>query len=350
MSALRIEVGHHRHSGPRGGERHLLNTQTVDTTFLPPAERFDFWHSLMAGEQAPVQLCSDQAHDFAAVVSVTDLGPARLASFRYPSVQMYRTAKLIRQSDPEVYQFALPTAGRSAISHGRRESALRAADFTFIDYSRPSRVTHTPDLDASRTASSLTILFPHSALPLPPRRVDDLLAARLPSGTGIGALLAHHLCHIAEHPDQYQPSDATRLGDIMLDLISSVLAQQLDIEQVLPARVQQQALRTRIRAHIEMHLGDPALSPSTVAAAHHISIRTLHRLFQAEETTVADLIRTRRLQRCRRDLADPLLQDQPIYVIGARWGFLDKAHFSRLFRTAYGTSPQQFREHLYTPS
>jgi hypothetical protein len=46
-------------------------------------------------------------------------------------------------------------------------------------------------------------------------------------------------------------------------------------------------LLTRIYAFIQQHLGDPELSPGAVAAAHHISVSYLHKLFHAEGATVA---------------------------------------------------------------
>jgi hypothetical protein len=61
----------------------------------------------------------------------------------------------------------------------------------------------------------------------------------------------------------------------------------------------------RIHAFIEQHLGDADLTPGLVAAAHYISVRYLYRLFEAQGTTVATWIRHRRLEGCRKDLADP---------------------------------------------
>lgn len=58
---------------------------------------------------------------------------------------------------------------------------------------------------------------------------------------------------------------------------------------------------------------------------------------------MARWIRERRLERCRRDLLDPLHREVPVSAIGARWGLADPAHFSRLFRAEYGRSPTQYR-------
>ncbi|MGC5286637.1 helix-turn-helix transcriptional regulator [Micromonospora sp. DT231] len=110
------------------------------------------------------------------------------------------------------------------------------------------------------------------------------------------------------HPEQYHAADASRLGAVGLDLATTMLGRHL------------------------------------VADAHHISVRSLHRLFEAEDTTVASYIRDLRLARCRRDLTDPALRSLPAQAVAARWGFPDKAHFSRAFRAAYGITPQEHRD------
>lgn len=120
-----------------GGDGTILATETVDTAVLPPGDRFEFWQSLVARETAPARIRTEHRDDFAAWVRVVDRGSLRIASLRYPSLWMQRAALLIRQSDPEVYQLALPTAGLSAIAQLRRESAIESTDFTFLDTSRP---------------------------------------------------------------------------------------------------------------------------------------------------------------------------------------------------------------------
>jgi len=58
---------------------------------------------------------------------------------------------------------------------------------------------------------------------------------------------------------------------------------------------------------------------------------------------VAALIRERRLEHCRAELADAAHAGRPVAVVGARWGFTDPAHFSRAFRARYGVAPGRFR-------
>jgi AraC-like DNA-binding protein len=51
-----------------------------------------------------------------------------------------------------------------------------------------------------------------------------------------------------------------------------------------------------------------------------VSVRQLYKLFETQECTVAEWIRHRRMERCRRDLSDPALLHRPVGAIAAQWG------------------------------
>lgn len=105
----------------------------------------------------------------------------------------------------------------------------------------------------------------------------------------------------------------------------------------------QRALALRIQSYIAAHLQEPDLTPGVVAAVHHISVSHLHRLFQTKGVTVAAWIRQQRLERARRDLADPTLRTVRVHRIAEQWGFTHHAVFTRAFRTAYGIPPSEYR-------
>jgi AraC-like DNA-binding protein len=132
--------------------------------------------------------------------------------------------------------------------------------------------------------------------------------------------------------------DQARLGTALLDLLTAAFAGSNGAPES-----QQAALWHQLIAYIEAHLADPDLTPGTLAAAHHVSVRYLHRLFETGGETVAGRIRRRRLERCRHDLLDPALRDRPVAAIGARWGLRNPAHLTRLFREAHGLPPAAYR-------
>ena len=105
------------------------------------------------------------------------------------------------------------------------------------------------------------------------------------------------------------------------------------------------AHRRSIRLHVERHLGDPALTPSSVAAAHALSLRYVHRLWAQEAAdTLGRHILRRRLERCRADLADPRQAGRTVTDIALRWGFRSPAHFSRAYRAHFGAAPREHRQ------
>jgi AraC-like DNA-binding protein len=128
-----------------------------------------------------------------------------------------------------------------------------------------------------------------------------------------------------------------------------MLAGRLDRATTVAPATRRRALLATLQAFIDSHLADPELSPSTIAAAHHISLRYLHRLFEGQGTTVAERIKNRRLANCRQDLLDPSLAALPVNAIASRWGFIDPARFSRAFRDTYGQPPGEYRRHLASP-
>lgn len=103
------------------------------------------------------------------------------------------------------------------------------------------------------------------------------------------------------------------------------------------------ALRADVRALVDRHLTDPALSPVWIARRLAVSLRQLHRAFEGSGTTVAALIRQRRLEAIARALADPAQQARTVTELAARHGFASASHLGGWFREAYGTTPTQWR-------
>jgi AraC-like DNA-binding protein len=317
---------------------------TMRSDDLPAADRFAWWSEQVARDTAPSLVSSPDAGDFQAVVTLADLGPARLSVLAFPEVRAVRTAALIRQSDPERYGLNLIAQNALWFSQRDRDTRVGTGDLMLHDTSQPydSRA-----LPGAGPGKMLMLHFPKAALPLPPGRLECLLARRLSARTGMKAILAGYLTSAATALERGEVSEpeTVRLGEVALNLAAAALAAQVGAEDRLSPETRQQALLARIEAFIEHNLGDPGLTPAAIAARHHISLGYLHRLFQPRELTLAAWIRQLRLERCRADLSDPRLQLRPVHAIGARWGFRSPADFSRAFRGTHGMPPGDYRRH-----
>ncbi|MEV6131986.1 AraC family transcriptional regulator [Streptomyces violaceusniger] len=315
----------------------------IETVFrsegLPAADRFDYWRELMSRTHAPMDLSSDFAADYQAEQRLIGLGEVSLWPATFQPLVFRRTPKLIRQSDPESYHLSLLLRGLGGVTRNDSEATYVPWDFHSSDSSRPFEVR-----TSQGPITTVGLEVPKALVPLPRDKGDRAIVRRLSGREGVGALLAQFLTRVADDPSSFQPADGPRLGTVAADLLSALLAHVLDADGSLPPESRQRTLVLQIRSYVQRNLHDAELTPSVIAAAHHISLSYLHRLFEQEEETVAAWIRRLRLEHARSDLADPALRTTPICVIAARWGFPHAADFTRAFRTAYGMPPKQYRD------
>jgi AraC family transcriptional activator of tynA and feaB len=109
---------------------------------------------------------------------------------------------------------------------------------------------------------------------------------------------------------------------------------------VQPPRTPRPALREQVLDYIEQNLGDPALHPAAIAAAHGVSIRTLYSAVEGLGVSLARYIKNQRLAQCYDAL---LFGTDPVGAIALRNGFKSAAHFSSAFRDRYGSTPREVR-------
>lgn len=304
----------------------------------PVRTRLDYWRHVMSSVLGPLDLRAPDDPDFRDWAALGRLGPLDVGDLYCSGPgQGDRRTRHVRHVDRDMVEVVVPVRGRMLVEQGGRQACLEPGDLTLIDLSRPCRWS-------GATTRVAAVVFPRELLPLHPDGLDALTAVHIPGDRGPGALASTVARSLPRHLDDLDGPSAARLGTAVLDMITTTVAACLDRPGEVPAPTRQRALLAQIHAFIEQHLADPDLSPGVVAAANHISVRYLHRLFETEQVTVAERIRTRRLERCLRDLLDPLHAAEPVRAIAARWGFRDPAHFSHLFRQTYGDTPSEYRE------
>lgn len=308
---------------------------------LPPEERLSRLSDLWVHSAHPMRPVSDTSEDPRATIRMLDLAAVNVVELTLSPFDVLRTPKLIRQADPELLPVMLSLDGNVVVSQSRRDAVLSPQEFALYDSSRPFRLRIVP---GGETATLVRAHLPRATLGLSGDGLARLLATPLSGRTGFGALLTRFLAEMTTGSTAYRPGDLPRLGALAHDLLTAVVARHLDADSAVPEESQQRTLLLRVETFVRQHLHDPELSPETVAAAHHISVSHLHRLFRTREVTLAAWIRRQRLEHARRDLADPVQRDVPIHRIAARWGFKDHATFTRAFHSAYGAPPKDYRQ------
>ncbi|MFI0483836.1 helix-turn-helix domain-containing protein [Actinomadura sp. 9N215] len=316
----------------------------VTTDGLPAGERLDFWREAGPRNRVPYDPYREPGQEaaFHPRLIVRDLGSIQVTLMTATPYAIHRTCELLRRDDPRLCKLGIVVCGAgTTVQDDDRQAMAGAGDLVLYDTTRPYSVALPADVASGQL---LVLRFARSLLPLPDRDLSRVTGRRIPGSHGVGALTSAFLLHLARRVDEHSPADAARLSRLALEMVTMALAHELDVVDSVPRHTRQRTLLTKIHAFIEQNLGDPELGPASIATVHHISLRYLHKLFHAQGRTVAGWIRERRLEHCRRDLAEPLLATRPVSAVAARWGFSGPAHFSQAFRTAYGLSPRQYRE------
>ncbi|MEW9548851.1 helix-turn-helix domain-containing protein [Nonomuraea sp. NPDC050783] len=308
----------------------------VRTSELPAARRHEVWRGVVCDTLGPLDLRIDPDAPLRGEIEVDRLGPVAVGSVRTSTPHsVHRTPGLIGRDNPEIYRVVLALSGSPRLAQDGRATQLGRGEFAIYDFTRPYELAYD---SAVRLA---VFSFPRDLLALPVDAVARLAAAPIGGGSGAGALAVPLLRRVAADHETYAPASAARLSAVVTDLVGAAVAERLELTRTLPEDSRRRTLLLRVHSFIEEHLGDAELDPATIAAAHHVSVRYLHRLFESEQTTVAAWIRQRRLERCRAELAKG--GTEPVGAIASRYGLPDSAHFSRLFRRAYGMPPAEYR-------
>jgi len=272
----------------------------IRTSDVPPEQLRDAWRAVVCDTLGPLDFRSDPDIPLRGEIAAGQLGPVNVGRVETSTPHsVYRTPGLIRRDSPELYRVALTMSGQACLLQDGRTARLRPGEFTIYDFTKPYELAYDSGVQLA------VFSFPREMLALPGDLVGRLTAVPIRTDTGTGALTAPLLRRVALDMDGYQPASAARLSAVVMNLITTAVAEHAGQAGSLPVESRENTLLMRIHAFIEQHLGDCDLAPGPVAAAHYISVRYLYRLFEEQGTTVAAWIRHRRLERCRADLADP---------------------------------------------
>ena len=304
---------------------------TIDTADVTSRERLAYWSEAQTRMFFSLDVGAPADRPFDGRAHSHELGPVRVRRIAAAGHGVRRTRRAIAADDPEQFELSLMVSGTQELHQEDRVAMLGPGDLVCMDSSRPYRVTSPDPFEMLVFAVPKVLLRPHVDV------VGARTASAIPAHAGLAALIAPFLRSVGDGLiDGTVSEDDADLGEGVVDLVRGLFARR----DVGGRRTE---LLADVKATIELRLHDPSLRPATVAAAHFISTRYLHRLFEPEGVTVSEWIRMRRLEHCRRDLEDPALAHETVLAIASRWGLRNPGHVSRLFQAAYGMSPSAVR-------
>jgi AraC family transcriptional regulator, positive regulator of tynA and feaB len=299
------------------------------------ARRLDDWSDILAAthlafEVHPTHRTPD---DFRGAVTRRPVGDLMLVDCAASPFLGHRGRAVMtpetRQEDVLGFQFVC--RGVEAVREGSRVLALQPGDVVLWD-------GHTPtDVEIVETFHKRTLLFPRERVLSVCPRLAELRSLPPLNAGGPARLLVRYMNALAIEQPWLEGAAGVAAANAAVELLRAAVEPSVPTSRA-SAR---EAMRAEIRRYVRTHLQDPDLGPATIARAYSISVRALHALFEDVDASVAGLVRSERLARCLEDLRRP--NGGSVTDIAFRWGFCDAAHFSRVFKRAFGVTPSDVR-------
>jgi AraC family transcriptional activator of tynA and feaB len=302
------------------------------------ANRLDSWSEILAATHLAFEVHATHRtpSEFRGTVTQRCFGDLRLLDCAALPFLGHRSRAVIGDAATaeggNVLGFQFVCKGVEMVREGNRELALAPGDVVLWDGLQPT------DVEIVAPFYKRTLLFPRDRVLAVCPRLADLSALPSLERSGAARLLVRYMNALALELPQLGPAAEAAAATAALELLRAA------VEPSLPTSrsAGRAAMRAEIQRYVRTRLQDPGLGPTSIAHAHAMSVRALHALFEDADSSVATFVRSERLARCLEDIQRP--NGGSITDIAFRWGFCDAAHFSRIFKRAFGATPSEVRQ------
>lgn len=303
---------------------------------MTKTQTLDRWQHLTASAFARAEIIP-AAQQFVGTMRTQRFGAADISQVEVGRHRVNRSAEHVRSFREHNLIVGLQLGGNSLIIQDGRIAALSPGDIAVYSTTRPYSIV------ADEPMVCMGVKLPPTMLTVQDGLLENVTARCLsPDNTLRNAFV--EVLRTAAHPDSTLSNATHPLTARMLgDMVSIMCINEAELRGLVDTPQTDEDLIAEVLAYAHTHLADPGLTADEVAAACHISVRTLYRLLAAKGIRLSVWIRTRRLEKCRHALADPQLAHLPVAQIAARWGFRNAAYFSTVFRAEFGVSPDASR-------
>jgi AraC-like DNA-binding protein len=341
--------GTRQDSTPGSAALPRFHSSTLD---VPRDQRLRAWRLTI---EALFEARAAEGEAFSACLTVYHFNRFLLCRARLDGARYYRDSVRLGWCDLDHYLLHLPLQRGLVAGTGLR---VRPSDMVILDLAQPADFRTT-------TSEGVSLLIPRTALAPLLHDAGQLHGLVLRRDTAAGALLAPLLVSLAAAAPRLAMDEALRLTRPILALVAACLGPVAALQAELAAHATRASAREpratgrkalvpstlhvslgrKVRLYIEQNLHREDLAPVVLAKELGVSRSQLYRAFE-RLGGVCHYLRQRRLRRCLLALCDVANSGRRIVDLACEHGFADEAHFSRLFRKAFGLSPKAARNAL----
>jgi AraC family transcriptional regulator, positive regulator of tynA and feaB len=311
----------------------IVSYSTLD---IHPRDRIAYWIDVACKELPRHEFRSRVGPAYEGSIKFGVLGDMSVAVVECDPCETKRRPRDLVDCRNDDFLLVLHYSGRILALQDGREALMQRDNFVLVDPARP--------IETVQVVKGKLAFFsiPRKGLEARMGSVGSLAFQAISKQRPLAGLAAGFLSMLPARVGVLTGSEASLVAEQALDLIALALSSEASKCGVTLSAPRAASL-LRLKSVIERRLRDPELKPSTVAREAGIGVRYANALLLQEDFSIERYILHRRLERCRRALADPAQAHRMIGEIAFAWGFSDLSHFSRRFRATYGMTPSDWR-------
>lgn len=318
-----------------------MDTSTPDDVTVEKAASLASWSELIRTRFVALQITPQGASDLRGAVHSRHVGHLQAARVRSAPQAFRRTRRQVAAAEADLFAVGVIENGTGYLEQDGRRCVVSGGGFALYDTSRPFIWS----LDGVWDMRVYT--WPRTGLPFTDPELGQLTARTVARSSAVGSVVAPMLHRLSgDDALALSPRNAARLADEMAELAVIAASELATAPADTRTEDPDQIVFQKVREFVEDNLGDPRLGAEHIAREFFVSTRTLHRIFARRDLTVANWIKVRRLEACRRALCSRRWDDVQISQIASRYGFPNASFFSREFAARFGVSPRSCRQHF----
>ncbi len=312
-------------------------SQRFTTDDVAATERLDYWRDAICDVFVQLDCTSARRRSFYGHVSTEALEGVSLSLVDADGQHVVRGRRQLAKAREDDFLLSVQMQGTGIVRQDGRDAVLQPGAMALYASTRPYQLIFPGPF------RQLVVQLPRAVLSDAIANPDALTASALSPHAPETRMLGTAVAELKSNAPMLAPASRTHVAS---SLVQGLAAALVTLPQATHARAfdARTHARARISSYVDAHLDDPALSATTIAAALGFSRQHLYRLFAGGgDESLERYIWRARLERVHADLANPALAARSIADLCARRGFSSPEHFSRMFRSRYGTTAHAFR-------
>lgn len=302
------------------------------TDALDRAKRYAAWRDAICDVYVHVNVDADDPENYDGFIRETQFGNVAITDCLLSQQHISRRKSHLSKLDKDCYYVQFIQTGSINVLQSDASFLTTAGLGALFCASEPY------DLECMGKVRSYYLEIPRQAFGSRFPDGQAPLAATMSTGRGLGRIAVEFCSTLASQGAALEAETRARLGEELMDILALAFDSAHRDEPMSEQVVRKARLRS-VKAWIEDHLCDPALSPELIAKSNGISLRYLHALFRLEGQSVSNWVWNRRIELGHDMLLRSDHNARSLTEVAYRVGFSSSSHFSTMFRRRFGIRP-----------